>query len=91
MLEIILVSLLVRRIGALLREKGRKPLLFQFLTVVLWFGGELTGAVIGAIAEMGAGAYLLALLGAAAGAAVAYAIARSAAPVVTPQVEAVFS
>jgi hypothetical protein len=90
MLEIVLMSSLVRRIGALLRAKGRKPLLYQLLTVVLWFGGEITGGVIGAVAELGAGTYLLALLGAAVGATIAYTIARAAAPVAAPRMEEVF-
>ena len=45
MLEIIIVWQLCKKIGNILRDKGRSPGLYQFLTVVLWFGGEVTGMI----------------------------------------------
>src|SRR5215208_4012508 len=82
MLEIILLIFLTRKVGEIVRSKGRKPGWFQLLTVVLWIGGELTGAVIGAVIgelrDTGIGlAYLFALLGAGAGAGLSIVIARS--------------
>ena len=80
MLEILLMWRLARSIGNLLRAKGRSAGGFQVLAIVLWIGGELLGATVGALCELQAGSYLLALLGAAAGAGLAYHIAASAAP-----------
>src|SRR5215213_10313461 len=82
MLEIIILIFLTRKVGEIVRSKGRKPGWFQFLAVVLWIGGELTGAVIGGIvgALSDSGmlfAYLFALFGAAAGAGISILIARS--------------
>ena len=82
MLEIILLIFLTRKVGEIVRSKGRKPGWFQLLTVVLWIGGELTGADIGAIlgelSDTGMGlAYHFAQLGAAAGAGLSIIIARS--------------
>jgi Na+-transporting methylmalonyl-CoA/oxaloacetate decarboxylase beta subunit len=82
MLEIIILIFLTRHVGGIVRSKGRTAGWFQVLTVVLWIGGELTGAVIGAIvgALTDSGrllAYLFALLGAAAGAGISILIARS--------------
>jgi hypothetical protein len=86
MLEILLLITLTRRIGRILEQKGRKTGWYKFLTVVLWFGGEIIGGVIGAIvAEVGglheAVIYLVALMGAAAGAGAAFVIAKAASPV----------
>ena len=36
MLEIILLIFLCKKIGAIIRDKGRSPLAFQVLTVFLW-------------------------------------------------------
>jgi membrane protein DedA with SNARE-associated domain len=82
LLEIILLIGLTRKVGEILRAKGRRPGWFQFLTVVLWIGGELVGAVIGAIIAMTIKAdawvaYPFALLGAILGAVIAYVLARS--------------
>lgn len=78
MLEILLVVFLCRGMGKLLRNKGRKPLLFQILLVLSWIGGELLGGVAGGIIhvlqhgdqpfEPGLSVYLLALCGAVCGA-----------------------
>ncbi|HEX7313031.1 MAG TPA: hypothetical protein VF297_03885 [Pyrinomonadaceae bacterium] len=82
MLEIIILIFLTRRVGEIVRSKGRKAGWFQVLTVVLWIGGELTGGIIGGIvgALTDSGmllAYVFALLGAAAGAGISILIARS--------------
>jgi len=85
MIELLIILSLTRRIGALIRDKGRKPGIYQFLVVVLWIAGEMLGFLIGVFLDLGAGGYLLALLGAAGGAATAYAIARAAEPVPLPE------
>jgi predicted branched-subunit amino acid permease len=82
MLEIVILIFLTRHVGEIVKSKGRKPGRFKLLTVVLWIGGELTGAVVGAVigelSNSGMGfAYLFALLGAAAGAGLSVIIARS--------------
>jgi len=82
MLEILLLRALTGAIGKVVEAKGKPSGWYKFLAVMLWFGGELLGAVIGFATDMGAGAYLLALMGAAAGAGIAYQIAKSAAPAV---------
>ncbi|HEX8175895.1 MAG TPA: hypothetical protein VF543_12315 [Pyrinomonadaceae bacterium] len=86
MLEILLLINLTRRIGHILEQKGRKSGWYKFLTVLLWFGGEIIGGIIGAvIAEIGglnqAIIYLVALIGAAAGAGLSFLIAKSVSPV----------
>ena len=45
MLEIILVYFMCKSIGKKLRAKGRKPLVFQFMLVVMWIGGEIAGGI----------------------------------------------
>ena len=86
MLEIVLLVVLTRKIGAILQGKGRTSGWFKFLTVVLWFGGEIVGGVIGVVVgemygfDIMVAAYPLALLGAIAGAIAAYVIAQSARP-----------
>ena len=86
MLEIILLITLTRRIGYILEQKGRKTGWYKLLTVLLWFGGEVVGAIIGSlIAEVGglnkAVIYLIALMGAGAGAGLAFIIAKSVQPI----------
>lgn len=86
MLEIIALVLLTRKIGQILEAKGRKSGWFKVLTVVLWFGGEIAGAIVVAVATGGAeGAqvYVGALVGAVLGAVLAFVIASSAAPAAT--------
>ena len=83
MLEILLLVYLCRSLGRTLRDKGRSPGWYQFLLVVLWFGGEVFGAIV-AVAVFrleGAGSYLGALVGAAGGATLAFVIAHSLGPV----------
>lgn len=79
MIEIIIVWQLCKKVGEIVREKGRKAFGWQFLTVVLWLGGEIFGAIVGAVmsgGEEGAGLYFMALIGAATGGVTAYAIAK---------------
>jgi hypothetical protein len=87
MLEILLLIFLTRKIGAICEEKGRKAGGYKALTVVLWFGGEIAGAIIGVVATSGDGGalvYLLALFGAAVGAAISFAIVNSLTPIGPP-------
>jgi hypothetical protein len=80
MLEILLIWFLARKIGSLVNDKGYSALPFQVMFVLLWIGGELFGAVAGAVLSQGRSfgpAYLLALVGAAGGAGVAFIIAAA--------------
>lgn len=79
MLEILALIWLGKRIGAIVRDKGRKAGGYQFLLVVMWFGGEIVGAIIGAILTGGDGLapYIFALFGAAAGAGITFWIVNS--------------
>jgi membrane protein DedA with SNARE-associated domain len=82
MLEIILLIFLTRHVGEIVVSKGRKAGWYKFMTVLLWIGGEVTGAIIGgivaAVSHSGTFVvYILALLGAAAGAGISVLIARS--------------
>jgi hypothetical protein len=82
MLEIWLLIRLCKRIGEIVRGKGRMAGGYQALTVLLWIGGEITGFVFGFSADLGNGAYATGLLGAAGGALTAYLIASSVKPLV---------
>jgi hypothetical protein len=86
MLELIVIYVLCKKIGEILRGKGRNPLGYQVLTVLLWFGGEIAGAFVGILVEairqggaveggLNLFVYLFALGGAAVGAAISLAIA----------------
>ena len=90
MLEIVLIWMFCSRLGKMLRAKGRAPGGYQVLGVVLWIGGEIAGGVIGAVAELGAGTYLLALMGAAVGATITWMMASSAKPLYDPGVADIF-
>ena len=50
MLEILFLVGLCKTIGRILERKGRRSGWFKFLVVIAWFGGELAGAVVAAIA-----------------------------------------
>lgn len=85
MLEILLLIFLTRKVGEIVEAKGRKPGWYKLMTVLLWIGGEVSGAVVGGIVSALAGAgtalvYLFALLGAAAGAGVAFLVAKTRSP-----------
>ena len=49
MLEIIALWHLTKRMGRLVEEKGHRSGWYKVLTVVLWFGGEIAGAIVGAV------------------------------------------
>jgi formylglycine-generating enzyme required for sulfatase activity len=90
MLEILAVWWLTRRIGQIVRRKGRKSVWYQVLTIVLWCVGELSGALLGWIlTDAGESGqcliYILALAGAGTGAAIAYWIANSLTPATLPE------
>ncbi|HLL71110.1 MAG TPA: hypothetical protein VK363_06730 [Pyrinomonadaceae bacterium] len=85
MLEIIALIMLTRRIGDIVKQKNRKSGWYKFMTVLLWFGCEVIGAVIGGIIVGITGSpdaviYLIALAGAAVGAGIAYLIAKALPP-----------
>ncbi|HLO16486.1 MAG TPA: hypothetical protein VK206_16760 [Anaerolineales bacterium] len=89
MLEILVLIVLTRRIGTIVEPKGYKSGGYKLLAVLLWFGGEILGAIIGAvIARRDESAqcliYLIALTGAAIGGFIAYAIAKARAQAGSP-------
>ena len=84
MLEIILVIVLCKALGNLLRAKGRKPFWLQVMLVFSWIAGEFAAGVVAGIvhvirygedAPMGFGIYLFAIVGAALGAGFTFFIA----------------
>lgn len=86
MLEIILLIFLTRKIGEIVEEKGRKGTWYKVMTVVLWIGGEIVGALIGAVVAGLSGIgdfsiYIFALVGAAVGAGISFIVAKSLSPV----------
>jgi hypothetical protein len=84
MIEILLLVALTNKIGKICEEKGRKAVGFKGLTVALWFGGEIVGAVIGLSSGVeGGGVYIFALIGAAVGAVISVLIAVNLKPVQT--------
>jgi hypothetical protein len=73
MLEILALVFLTRKNGSIAEKKGHKPGRYKWLTVLLWFGGEIVGAIGGAVLasaneDLGGLVYLLALIGAVVGA-----------------------
>lgn len=90
MLEIIALIYLTRYVGETVESKGRKGGWFKFMTVMLWIGGEITGAVIGgivaAISHSGTLlVYLFAIAGAAVGAGISLVVAKSVSQVAYDQ------
>lgn len=86
MLEIIVLIFLTRKVGEIVEEKGRRSGWYKVLTVVLWIGGEIIGAIVGLVVAGATGSgqavmYICALLGAAIGAALSFIIAKSLSPV----------
>jgi hypothetical protein len=79
MLEIIFLVRFVRHLSKLAKSKGRSGG-WGALGVGLWFGGEISGLLVGAMADAGAAAYLVALLFAAVGATIAHFIVKSLRP-----------
>ena len=89
MLEILALWALTKRIGAIVEQKGHKSGGYKLLTVVLWFGGEILGAILGVAMASGSSSmqctvYIVALMGAAAGAFAAYLIANNLSPMNQP-------
>jgi hypothetical protein len=88
MLEILLLVFLGKRLGTILRAKGRSAGWMQALLVVCWFGGEIIGgmAVVvmdqmrGGSGQFDAGVYIGCLLGAIGGTVIVFVIAKSLAP-----------
>jgi hypothetical protein len=82
MLEILALIGLTKTIGKIVEEKGYKSGRYKLLTVLMWFGGEILGAIIGTVAAEEVESaqcliYLFALAGAGLGAFGAYSIANS--------------
>lgn len=92
MLEIFFVVFMCRKIGTMMRAKGRSAGGYQFMLVAFWFGGEITGAIVGAVVLAGGGssggfnggAYLCALVGAAVGAGIVFLIVNSVSSLAQP-------
>ena len=85
MLEILALLALTKRIGNIVESKGHKATKYKWMTVGLWFGGEIVGVILGAIIAGGSDSaqcliYVVALIGAAIGAAIAYSIANNVKP-----------
>jgi hypothetical protein len=75
MLEIIAIVACCKSLGEKVRKRGRSAIGYQLLFVVLWIGGEFTGAFLAAAAgARGMSVYLGAILGAATGAAIGFLI-----------------
>ena len=53
MLEILALVFLTRKNGIIAEKKGHKPSGYKWLTVLLWFGGEIAGGVLGAVIASG--------------------------------------
>jgi hypothetical protein len=81
MLEFVVVYLLAKKNGEIVRDKGQSPTANQWGTAGLWFGGELCGAFIGRLIlgplDGFFAYYPFALAGAIVGAVMAYAWAKS--------------
>ena len=76
MLEILFLVFLVRKLSALAKSKGRSGG-WGALGAGFYIGGELTGFIVGGIADLGMGSYLVALAFAAMGALASWLIVRS--------------
>jgi len=83
MLEILLVIFLTKKIGATCALKGYGAKGYKAMLVAMWFGGEIVGGILGAIATQGNGSllvYATALAGAAVGAGVTFAVVNNLSP-----------
>ena len=80
MLEIFAIILLSNKNKANAIARGRKPGGFVALTIGLWLGLEILGAIIGGAAGLGIGAYGLALVLAGIGALISYLAAKNCTP-----------
>jgi len=85
MLELILLYYLCKSLGRMLREKGRKPLLYQIMLILMWLGGEISAAIVAVVVyvvvqghappDFSLSIYLGAIFGAACGAGFCFTIA----------------
>ena len=91
MLEILALVYLCRKNGSIAEKKGHKPGRYKALSVLLWFGGEISGAIVGGILDVAGGGgglvYLLALGGALAGAGMSRLIVNNLAALAPVQIE----
>lgn len=86
MLEILLLIFLCRKkLGPMMRAKGRSAFGYQFLLVASCLAGEflgvMTGTALHVFAAVQVPAYPLALIGAVAGCVVAFVVAKSVPPI----------
>jgi hypothetical protein len=86
MLEILFLVNLTKRIGTIVESKGHKSGGYKLLLVLLWFGGEFFGGIVGALLTGGDESlncllYAVALIGAGIGAGISFAIANSLTPI----------
>ena len=74
MLEILIIIMLSRRIGAIAKKRGHRSRPNIIFFIVMWIAGEFIGAMIGAFLAKGQiwTSYIMALLGAAIGAMIAF-------------------
>ncbi|MCX6328454.1 MAG: hypothetical protein NTZ85_02915 [Bacteroidia bacterium] len=79
MLEIILIYFLSKQIGIKAEDKGHRKGPYIFMFIILWFCGEIIGAIIGvrSTEELTAKVYLFALVGAALGTIISFVIVNS--------------
>lgn len=86
MLEVLIIILLCNRNAQKVKQKGRRPGKFVFLTVLLWIGMEFIGAFIGTVVslivlgDVSFLSYLFALVFAVVGAIISVQIAKNAEP-----------
>lgn len=77
MLEIIGIILLCQKNSKNAAERGKKPAVYVVLTIIPWVGFEFIGGRLGVAADLGMGAYVLALFFALIGGGISYLIAKS--------------
>lgn len=97
MLEIVLLYFLCKSIGDVITNKGRVPIGYQVLAVVMWFGGEffavflyLVYLVVAEVEPQQAfdlSAWLIALAGGGVGGGIAYFIAHVMPPAADPTLQ----
>lgn len=76
MLEILFLVFLCRKLASMAKAKGRSGG-WGGLGAAFWIGGEILGFIIGGLADLGMGSYLLALIFAAFGALASFLIVKS--------------
>ncbi len=72
MLEVVALIYICRRIWSNAFERGRSPIFYIILTLVIWVGMEILGFIIGLSLGLGAGAYFIALVFAVIGGLISY-------------------